>query len=49
MSILVKVGLLKANKAAAIMKYRGRDALSDFAYHMGYSPGWVYNRMKYGR
>ena len=48
-ALLVRVGKLKANKAAGMMKFRGRNELSEFARHMGYSEGWVYNRMKYGR
>ena len=48
-ALLVRVGRLKANKAAGMMKFRGRNELSEFARHMGYSEGWVYNRMKYGR
>jgi len=49
MALLVRLSRLPANKAAGIMKRRGRIELSDFAQHMGYSQGWVYNRMKYGR
>lgn len=46
---LVKVKKLPANKAASILKYRGERELRLFANSMGYSNGWVYNRMKYGK
>lgn len=48
-ALLVRLGQLTANKAASIIKRRGREELEIFAHHMGYSPGWVYNRMKYGQ
>jgi superfamily II DNA or RNA helicase len=47
-ALLVRLNMMPANKAASLIKRRGKSELVIFARHMGYSMGWVHNKMKYG-
>lgn len=47
-ALLVRLDMMPANKAASLIKRRGKSELVIFARAMGYSMGWVHNKMKYG-
>lgn len=48
-ALLVRLDRLPAGRAAGIVKSRGESELHIFARHMGYSRGWVYNKMKFSK
>ena len=48
-ALLVRLDRLPANRAAGLVKSRGEEELHIFAKAMGYSRGWVYNRMLHSK
>ncbi len=46
LAILVKLDLLKRNKAIGIAKRKPKPTLTDFALEMGYSQGWIWRQMQ---